>query len=118
MSKTSKEAQNLKDKDSIERKYRHEGNQETVWSSYYVWECSRSSETRGSHKKGNHCNGYFVRASKFGKEELQRIGKGRLQMNCKCGNRPRKHIGQLAWFETKVEAEMYAKLMNQQRVIK
>ena len=107
----------MEDKDSIERKYRHEGNLNKVWSAYYVWQCSPSSELRGSHQKGSHCNGFFVRASKFGKDELHRIGKGRLQMKCECGNRPRKHIGQLTWFETKVEAEMYAKLRNEMEAI-
>ena len=81
---------------------------------WFVYECSPSSETRGSAMTSEHCWMWSVRASKHTREELE-ARRGNIQTNCKhkqCNNRPRKSVGQLWFFDTEWDAFCFAERMN------
>jgi len=66
---------------------------------YAVYQCSASTETRGSHMKGKACGSWEIRTfRKHSINSLKKAKKGTIQMLCNCGNRPRKDIGELDLF--------------------
>lgn len=82
--------------------------------SYVAYECSPSTETRGSLDTENHCYVWSVRSTKYNKEELE-ARRGNIQCACKnpaCSIRPRKSVAGLWFFDTETEAVEFAARMN------
>ena len=85
----------------------------TVRPLYAVYQCSNSTETRGSHMRGNACESWEMRTfRKHSLNSLKQVKKGTIQMLCPCGNRPRKEYGELKIFYLKDLAETYKRAKN------
>ena len=80
---------------------------------YAVYQCSDSTETRGSHMKGKPCGAWEMRMfRKHSINSLKNSKKGTIQMLCPCGNRPRKEVGELDLFIDKRTAQLYKSKKN------
>jgi len=80
---------------------------------YTPYQCSESTELRGS-AKGNPCEIWSVRTFRnHSVNSLKEARKGSIQMKCPlCGNRPRKDGGELKVFVSRETAEAYARKKN------
>jgi len=91
----------------------NEGFKDKVRTLYAVYQCSNSTETRGSHMRGKACEGWEMRTfRKHSINSLKQVKKGTIQMLCPCGNRPRKDVGELKIFSEKEWAETYKRAKN------
>jgi hypothetical protein len=87
---------------------------------WIVWECTPTNELRGRPKcKSPHCYEWSVRQSKFNKHDMlnkKMKNPGRMQMICKCGNRPRKSVGELKFFACQFTAQCNADELTEMSV--
>ena len=85
----------------------------TVRPLYAVYQCSNSTEARGSHMRGNACDSWEMRTfRKHSLNSIKQLNKGTIQMLCPCGNRPRKDVGELKIFYEKEWAMAYKRKKN------